>query len=71
MQYEDLMRIWSFHMSFDFHLLRYSTKGASHINKQGFGILLMLCCLDFVVRKKLQIDVGFGHKILAQIRPNL
>jgi hypothetical protein len=58
-------------MSFYFHLLRYSTKGAYHINKQGFGILPMLCCLNFVVRKKLQIDVGFGHKILVQTRPNL
>lgn len=34
-------------MSFNFYLLRYFTKGASYINKQGFGILPMLfelCC---------------------------
>jgi hypothetical protein len=36
------MNIWNFHTSFDFHLLRYSTKGAYHINKQGIGILPML-----------------------------
>jgi len=36
------MKIWSLHTSFDFHLLRYSTKGASHINEQGFGILPMV-----------------------------
>jgi hypothetical protein len=36
-------------MSFNFHLLRYSTKGVFHINKQGFGILPMLfelCCKE-------------------------
>lgn len=46
---DDLMRIWSFHMSFDFYLLRYSIEGAFHINKQGFGILPMLfelCCKE-------------------------